>query len=173
MGKGSRRAGRPRKVTALRTKSGRISRAGRTPERVEPTPEMRARKSEIAGLEISDPLSYIDLNPPRREALECYRREYIRVWGKGGPKVSKMAEYIAGGDRGAEPSEDSQRKAKRALDAAEEALSEAGVKAVQIVRGACIYRQFVLPGEVMRLNAGADALARHYKIPLDATNARN
>lgn len=162
------RRGRKRKVNVRRQPNGEIKRSEqvrREPDRIEPTPQMKRHKAIASGGEVGNPLSYLPIAAELREALDTYfSHKRAAGWG-----VQCRTTTLDDSPRG--PAQDAMLEAARdeynagRYELADAALREAGHHAHRAVNNIFAFRQ--MTGSLDDLEAGARALAKHYRINVE------
>jgi hypothetical protein len=156
--------GRPRKQ-GKRHPCGKLK-ARRTPDRVEPTPQMKRHKAIASGGEVGNPLSYLPVRDEFRQALDLF---FIHKRAAGWGVKCKVA-TLDDSPRG--PAIDPELEAADDLiragryEAADGALLQAGTAAHRQVHNLFAFRE--VTGSLRDLEAGARALCEHYHIGLEA-----
>lgn len=157
------RRGRTRKA-GKREPNGKLQRESadvrREADRIDPTPEMARKKRAVDGGEIGDPLSYVALTNPQREALARYC-SLRRAAGWGVRRITAQYDdpMFLGGEEGIDR-EDRERRIKAFYESCDAALLEAGGSAHRAVANLFSFR--AVTGSLDDLRKGADALAAFF-----------
>lgn len=162
--KAGRPSGAPVTLPAHREQTGARERR-REPDRIEPTPQMKRHKAIASGGEVGNPLSYLPIAAELREALDTYfSHKRAAGWG-----VQCRTATLDDSPRG--PAQDAMLEEARdeynagRYELADAALREAGRHAHRAVSNIFAFRQ--MTGSLDDLEAGARALAKHYRINVE------
>lgn len=157
------RRGRTRKA-GKREPNGKPQREGasvrREADRVDPTPEMARKKRAVDGAEIGDPLSYVALTNPQREALGRYC-SLRRAAGWGVRRITAQYDdpMFLGGDEGTNR-EERELRIKEFYESCDAALLVTGPGPHRAVCNLFSFR--AVTGSLDELRQGADALVRFF-----------
>ena len=157
------RRGRTRKA-GKREPNGKPQRdsasARREADRIDPTPEMARKKRAVDGAEVGDPLGYVALTNPQREALDRYC-SLRRAAGWGVRRITAQYDdpMFLGGEEGIDR-EEREKRIKEFYESCDAALLEAGPGPHRTVCNLFSFRSVM--GSLADLRRGADALARFF-----------
>lgn len=132
----------------------------READRIDPTPEMARKKRAVDGAEVGDPLAYVSLTNPQREALARYC-SLRRAAGWGVRRITAQYDdpMFLGGEEGTNR-EEREERIKAFYESCDAALLTAGSGPHRAVCNLFSFRAVM--GSLDELRQGANVLAAFF-----------